>query len=239
MKERLILNGLTVGYGNKSHPVTVIEKLNLTLAKGEIGCLLGQSGCGKSTLLRAIAGFHPLTEGSVTLNGRLLACASSGIDTPPEDRKIGFMFQDFALFPHLNIEKNIAFGLNKISKAERTQRVDEMLDLSGLSRFRKSFPFELSGGQQQRAALVRALAPKPELLLLDEPFSNLDEKSRVGLSSEVAKIIHQSSCKALMVTHNVNEARTMSDRMGFIECGKLSSWNLTSQDPYQAHAICA
>jgi iron(III) transport system ATP-binding protein len=239
MKERLILNNLTVGYGNKSHPIPVIEKLNLTLAQGEIGCLLGKSGCGKSTLLRAIAGFHPLIEGSVTLNGRLLACASEGVDLPPEKRKIGFMFQDFALFPHLNIEKNIGFGLNKTSKEQRHQRIDEMLDLSGLTKYKKCYPFELSGGQQQRVALVRALAPEPELLLLDEPFSNLDEKSRLDLSSDVAKIIRQTSCKALMVTHNVNEARTMSDRMGFIESGKLSSWSLTSSDPYQARAIYA
>jgi len=129
--------------------------------------------------------------------------------------------------------------LNKTNKTQRNQRIDEMLDLSGLTKYRKCYPYELSGGQQQRVALVRALAPEPDLLLLDEPFSNLDEKSRIDLSTEVAKIIRRSSCKALMVTHNVNEARTMSDRMGFIESGKLSSWNLTSSDPYQAHAICA
>jgi iron(III) transport system ATP-binding protein len=237
MNNRLVLDDVTLCYPYKTHTKPVIEELNLVLEQGEIGCVLGESGCGKSTLLRAVCGFHPLFKGSLTLNGRLLA--SPTLNTPPEKRRIGLMFQDFALFPHLSVEKNISFGLNKLDTKKRNQRVCEMLDLIGLKKFSRSFPYELSGGQQQRVALARALAPEPELLLLDEPFSNLDEKSRQDLSVEVIRMIRLSGCKALIVTHNVNEAQALSDRMGFIQSGKLNSWRQTSADPSQALAACA
>jgi len=237
MSEQLILKDLTIAYGTRQKPVPVISNLSLTLEKGEIGCLLGKSGSGKSTLLRAVAGFHPLLKGSIVLNDKTLA--SDQINLPPENRKIGFMFQDFALFPHLTIEKNISFGLNKLKNIQKKSRTEEMLELIDLSRFRNSYPHELSGGQQQRVALARALAPEPELLLLDEPFSNLDEKSRTDLSVDVVRMIRQSGCKALMVTHNVKEAQTISDRMGFVEDGRLSRWSQTSSDPSRVHVICA
>jgi iron(III) transport system ATP-binding protein len=237
MSNQLIIENLTLGYEKHSASTPLIDHLNLTLEHGEIGCLLGQSGCGKSTLLRAIAGLHPLIKGSIVLNGKLLA--SNTINVQPEKRRIGLMFQDFALFPHLTVEKNIAFGLNKLSASDKTLRIQEMLDLVNLRQFSQAYSYELSGGQQQRVALARALAPKPELLLLDEPFSNLDEQSRLELSADVVRIIRQTSCKALIVTHNLNEAQTLSDRMGFLESGKLSSWHPTKQGPSQARAICA
>ena len=237
MSTQLIIEDLTLGYDKHSASAPLINRLNLTLENGEIGCLLGQSGCGKSTLLRAIAGLHPLIRGSIVLNGKLLA--SNTINVPPEKRRIGLMFQDFALFPHLTVEKNIAFGLNKLSAAQRSGRIQEMLDLVNLHKFSQAYSYELSGGQQQRVALARALAPQPELLLLDEPFSNLDEETRLELSADVVRIIRQASCKALIVTHNVKEAQALSDRLGFLEFGKLNSWRLTSQDPSQARVICA
>jgi len=237
MSNQLVIEDLSLGYQKHSVFTPIIEQLDLTLNNGEIGCLLGPSGCGKSSLLRAIAGLHPLINGSIVLNGKVLA--SKTIDIPPEKRRIGLMFQDFALFPHLTIEKNIGFGLNKLNAINRKQRIQEMLELVNLQKYSQSYSYELSGGQQQRVALARALAPEPELLLLDEPFSNLDEASRLELSTDVVSIIRQTSCKALIVTHNVNEAETLSDRMGFIDAGKLSSWRLTTQDPSQAHAICA
>ena len=236
MSEQFILKDLSIGYGARQHPTPVITNLSLILEKGEIGCLLGKSGSGKSTLLRAVAGFHPLLNGSIMLNGRTLC--TERLNIPPESRRIGFMFQDFALFPHLTIEKNISFGLSKLSRIKKDNRTEEMLDLIGLNDLRIRYPHELSGGQQQRVALARALAPNPELLLLDEPFSNLDEKSRTELCADVVRMIRRSGCKALMVTHNIKEAQTISDRMGFIEDGRLSQWCQTSWDPSQAHVVC-
>ena len=236
MNGQFIIKELTIGYGTKSNPVSVITNLSLTLEQGEIGCLLGKSGSGKSTLLRTIAGFHPLRNGSIVLNDRTLA--STQVNMPPEKRRMGFMFQDFALFPHLTIEKNISFGLGQLSNAQKNNRIEEMLDLIELNQLRKCYPHALSGGQQQRVALARALAPAPELLLLDEPFSNLDEKSRTDLASDVVRMIRRERCQALMVTHNIKEAQTISDRMGFIEHAALSQWYQTSSDPSQAHAVC-
>ena len=236
MNGQLILKELTIAYGTQSKSVPVMTNLSLTLERGEIGCLLGKSGAGKSTLLRAIAGFHPIRNGSIVLNNRTLASAQ--VNMPPENRRIGFMFQDFALFPHLTIEKNISFGLGQLSSTQKKDRIEEMLDLIELNHFRKSYPHELSGGQQQRVALARALAPAPDLLLLDEPFSNLDEKSRTDLASDVVRMIRRVQCQALMVTHNIKEAQTISDRMGFIEQGALNLWYQTSSDPSQVPVVC-
>jgi len=235
MTDQLSIDRLTLSYTNQSQPM--IHQLSLVLESGEIGCLLGPSGCGKSTLLRTIGGFHPVAQGSVTLNGRLLA--SRTVNTPPEKRRIGLMFQDFALFPHLTVEKNISFGLNKLDMTQRKIRVAEMLELVNMKNFSQSYPHELSGGQQQRVALARALAPEPELLLLDEPFSNLDEQTTKELITEMKPIIRRTGCKALIVTHNIEQAQTLSDRMGFIASGELSSWSPIPKDPYQARAACA
>ena len=165
----------------------IINNLDMSLNRGEIGCLLGASGCGKTTLLRVIAGFEKAQQGSVQLNGSLLSAAKHFVE--PEKRGIGMVFQDFALFPHLNIEKNVAFGLDGFSPQEKQQRIAEMLELVGLSEMRKRYPHQLSGGQQQRVALARALAPQPKLLLLDEPFSSLDVELREQLAVDLREIL--------------------------------------------------
>lgn len=238
MSDALIIEDLALTHKNQTHPQMLINALDLKLSQGEIGCLLGKSGCGKSTLLRALAGFHPLSRGSIKLNGRLLADVGQNIDVAPESRKIGMMFQDYALFPHLTVEKNIGFGLHHLNKKQKTQRIDEMLELVELTKYSQYYPDMLSGGQQQRVALARALAPKPELLLLDEPFSNLDDSLRIGLALDVKKVIQSTNCKALMVTHSLEEAHTISDRMGYLVNGKISSWTQTPRDPSQAHEAC-
>jgi len=226
----------TSGYRNRSLSTPVLSKLSLSLAKGEIFSLLGQSGCGKSTLLRAIAGFEPLLAGTITLNARLISAPAHY--EPPEKRNIGYMFQDFALFPHLSAEKNIAFGLQKLSRAARLAQVQRMLALVGLTEHATRFPHELSGGQQQRVALARALATQPDLLLLDEPFSSLDSETTDRLIPEVRQIIVLAGCTTLMVTHANKQAHAMSDRMGVLENGKITLQNLQPTDPFPVHAAC-
>jgi len=202
---------------------TIIKNLDMDLKKGEIGCLLGASGCGKTTLLRVIAGFEKAQQGSVLLNGNLLSAAQHFVE--PEKRGIGMVFQDFALFPHLNIEKNIAFGLDKLSSSEKQQRVTEMLELVGLSDLSQRYPHQLSGGQQQRIALARALAPQPQLLLLDEPFSSLDIELREQLAIDLREIIKKQHITALMVTHDQQEAFAVADRVGLMHQGEIVQWS--------------
>ncbi len=168
----LILQGVSYQYNGTK----VIHELNLTIGKNEIVCLLGASGCGKTTTLKAIAGLIETQQGSVFIDGKLVSNANTFIS--PEHRNIGMMFQDYALFPHLTVAHNIAFGLNKMSKEQKQQRVDEMLKLVHLVGCADRYPHQLSGGQQQRVAMARALAYKPSLLLLDEPFSNIDTQVR-------------------------------------------------------------
>lgn len=165
----------------------VVKDVSLSLQEGDIGCLLGPSGCGKTTLLRAIAGFQTLTQGSISIADRIVSNPKTRL--APERRGVGMVFQDFALFPHLNVADNIAFGLRKLGTAERTARVGELLEHIGLPGYQHRFPHELSGGQQQRVALARALAPKPALLLLDEPFSSLDAELREKLALEVRQLL--------------------------------------------------
>jgi iron(III) transport system ATP-binding protein len=197
---------------------------------------MGQSGSGKSTLLRAIAGFESLSSGTITMQGKLIASPSFSLS--PEERHIGLMFQDYALFPHLTVEKNIAFGLNKLDRSTRSARIEEMLDLVGMRHLGKRFPHELSGGQQQRIALARSLAPAPELLLLDEPFSNLDLDLRASLAQQVREILKKTHCTALMVTHSPEEATAVGDRIGEIREGYFTGWLQPVIDPYQARVAC-
>jgi iron(III) transport system ATP-binding protein len=203
----------------------VLNGLSLTLPLGGIACLLGPSGCGKSTALRAIAGFEPLSAGRVLLDGRELS--GPGAHVEPEHRGVGLLFQEIALFPHLNAAANVGFGLRRRAAAERDRRVRELLSLVGLDDLGSRMPHELSGGQQQRVALARALAPSPRLLLLDEPFSNLDAATRDRLVVEVRDILRSAGQTALMVTHDADEAEAMADWIGVMADGRLVEWRPT------------
>jgi len=218
----LQLDSIRAGYPADGGFHTVVDALSLSLAAGEIGCLLGASGCGKSTVLRAVAGFEPIRAGAITLDGVVVASAAAML--APERRGIGMMFQDYALFPHLSIADNVGFGLARMERALRRQRVAGMLALVGLSERGGDFPHELSGGQQQRVALVRALAPQPALLLLDEPFSNLDIHTREQLASELRALLKASGTTALLVTHDQAEAFALADSIGVMEGGRILQW---------------
>lgn len=201
----------------------VVNRVNINLEDGEIGCLLGPSGCGKTTLLRTIAGLHPITNGEIHLGETCLSTAKKSL--PTSQREIGMVFQDYALFPHMTIFENVAFGLSKKSTVEKDTRVKQLLELIGLPDVGKRYPHQLSGGQQQRVALARALAPKPKILLMDEPFSGLDVELRETLAREVRSILKQEGIGALMVTHNQNEAFAIADSVGVMNAGKLLQWD--------------
>lgn len=207
----------------------VVHGVSLHANKGDIICLLGPSGCGKSTILGAIAGFHPLDKGEILINQQ--SVSRPGYTLPPEKRRLGMVFQDYALFPHLNVDANVGFGLRHMSSQEKDQRVQDMLQLVGLTDMAKRFPHELSGGQQQRIALARALAPQPDLLLMDEPFSNLDVDMRERLSSEVRDILKQHGTTAVLVTHDQHEAFALGDRVGVMHEGKVLQWD----SPYELY----
>ena len=201
----------------------VITTLSLDLQKGDIGCLLGESGCGKTTVLRCIAGFENIQSGAIRIDESLVS--SPVRQVPPENRRLGMVFQDYALFPHLTIEKNIWFGLGSLPKKKKKLRVSEMLDLVGLTGDSGKYPHELSGGQQQRVALARALAPNPDLLLMDEPFSNLDGALRERLCLDVRSILKDIGISALLVTHNQHEAFAMADIIGVMRKGAVEQWD--------------
>ena len=201
----------------------IIDRLNLRLPRGEIGCVVGASGCGKTTLLRAIAGFIPVATGQIAVAGRTVS--GDGTALPPEERGVGLVFQDYALFPHLRIEDNVGFGLRRGGGSARATRIRELLALVGLAEQARRYPHELSGGQQQRVALARALAPQPALLLMDEPFSNLDVALRARLGAEVRQILKKSGTSAILVTHDQQEAFAIADRVGVMHAGRLEQWD--------------
>ena len=215
----LQLQDVCLAYGDKS----VVQHVDLAMGSDEIVCLLGPSGCGKSTLLRSIAGFQSLASGAISLDDKVLA--ADNIEVTPEQRQIGMVFQDVALFPHLTIAKNIAFGIHAWSRAERHARVEELLALVDLRGYGSRYPHELSGGQQQRVALARAMAPRPKLLLMDEPFSGLDAMLREELVPQVAEVLKRESMAAILVTHDQNEAFAMADRIGVMRNGRIEQWN--------------
>ncbi|MCD2513910.1 ABC transporter ATP-binding protein [Comamonas endophytica] len=221
--EMLEVNNVSLGYGD----TTVVHDVSLPLARGEIGCLLGASGCGKTTLLRAIAGFEPVRAGRIALQGQEVS--TPGHCLPPQRRDIGMVFQEHALFPHHDVAGNVAFGLHRLPAGERPARVAEMLELVGLQGMQKRWPHELSGGQQQRVALARALAPRPRLLLMDEPFSSLDASLRESIAREVRAILKQAQATALMVTHDQHEAFAMADHIGVMARGRLMQWGSAMQ----------
>jgi len=201
----------------------IFDSLSFHVNRGEIVSLLGPSGCGKTTALRAIAGFEPITRGFIRLNGNIVSQENASV--PPEKRHIGMVFQDYALFPHLNVMENIAFGLRQYSKTAQREQVDHMIDAVGLGGYQKRFPHELSGGQQQRVALARALAPHPNLLLMDEPFSNLDVELRERLSIDVRNILKKEGITGILVTHDQHEAFAISDKVGVMHNGLILQWD--------------
>ena len=211
MNTILKIDEISLSFASNDADVSVLKRYSLTLQAGETVCILGPSGCGKSSLLRAIAGFETIDAGAIYLNDTLLSSATHTV--APEHRRVGFMFQDYALFPHLNVAQNIGFGLKKLSTEARDQQVQALLKLVDLEPYAKRFPHELSGGQQQRTALARALAPKPDILLLDEPFSNLDADTRERLIVELRAILKQTGVTTLMVTHSHSEAVALGDRI--------------------------
>jgi len=200
-----------------------VDQVHLGLADGAIGVLIGPSGCGKTTLLRAIAGLEPITRGVLRLQGDVVS--STQVNVPPEDRRVGMVFQDYALFPHLTVARNVDFGIRSWEHGSRHNRVREVLELVGLSGLEDRFPHELSGGQQQRVALARALAPRPRLLLLDEPFSNLDVELRERLAHELRAILKAAGATALFVTHDPLEAFAIGDVIGVMHQGRLHQWD--------------
>ncbi|MDQ7989072.1 MAG: ABC transporter ATP-binding protein [Candidatus Dactylopiibacterium sp.] len=219
----LLTRDLRLAYG--AHEV--VHGLGFALAPGSIACLLGPSGCGKTTVLRAIAGFERVRGGEIHFDARLIASPARHL--PPEARGIGMVFQDYALFPHLDVTANVAFGLGGMPRAEREARVTRMLALVGLTAQGGKYPHELSGGQQQRVALARALAPRPALVLLDEPFSNLDSDMRERLSLEVRDILKAAGTTAMLVTHDQHEAFAMADEIGVMHEGRLQQWGSAAE----------
>ncbi len=209
-----------VSHAYRQH--AVVKDLSFVLNPGEIGCLLGASGCGKTTVLRLIAGFETPTQGTIRLRDEIVGAPRHCL--PPERRNIGMVFQDYALFPHLTVAGNIGFGL-RAKSAPAGRHIDDLLALVGLSGQGHKYPHELSGGQQQRVALARALAPRPHLLLLDEPFSNLDVELRERLSLEVRAILKETDTAAILVTHDQHEAFAVADVVGIMHAGRIEQWD--------------
>ena len=215
MTAQLDVENLDAGYDD----LQVLNQVSFSLQPGEIGCMLGPSGCGKTTVLRTIAGFESAWNGRVLIDN--VEVSSRSFNLPPEQRNIGMVFQDFALFPHLKVEDNVRFGLKRIGKHEQQSRIQEMLAIVGMPAYAKAYPHQLSGGQQQRIALARALAPGPGILLLDEPFSNLDVELREQLAREIRNILKQENKTAILVTHDQNEAFALADQICVMNEGSI------------------
>ena len=209
--------------------IRIVNGLSFQLPKGDIACLLGPSGCGKSTVLRAICGFEPVQAGEIKIHGQTVS--SPGIRVPPAERKVGMVFQDFALFPHLSVLENVMFGLRTGTAAERERVGMQWLERVALNDKAHAYPHELSGGQQPRVALARAMAPEPDLILLDEPFSNLDIDLRERLASEMRDILKAKAVTALLVTHDQFEAFAIADHIGVMNDGRIIQWD-TPYDLY-------
>ena len=227
--DALVVTGLTVSFATPAGRLRVLEGLQFGLKRGQIGCLLGPSGCGKTTALRAIAGFARPDGGEIRVDGRVVAGRDRWVE--PEHRGVGVVFQDYARFPHLNVADNVGFGLRRVPAAQRRERIDRLLTLVGMTAQADRFPHELSGGQQQRVALARALAPSPALLLLDEPFSNLDPDLRERLAMDLREILNEAGTTALLVTHDQYEAFAMADVVGVMQHGTIAQWDL----PYRLY----
>ena len=225
MEQGLCVQGLSQNFAGHQ----VLKSIDFDLPKGKIACLLGASGSGKSTLLRTLMGFEKLSAGCVSMEGRIL---DDGVrSVPAHQRGIGMVFQEPALLGHLSVAKNIAFGLHRQSKSETQARVAHLLELIGLSGLAERYPHQLSGGQQQRVALARALAPRPQLLLLDEPFASLDAHLRLQLAQDVRALLENEGVSAIMVTHDQAEAFAFADVLGVLQNGELAQW----ANPYDVY----
>ena len=216
---QLTVSNLSHSYADQE----VLRDISFTINDGEIACLLGPSGSGKTTILRCVAGFERPVSGEIATNNEIIT--SPNVHLSPAQRQIGMIFQDYALLPHLSVEKNVAFGLHQLSRKDKEKKVHEVLEVVGLEKFAKQYPHQLSGGQQQRVALARAIAPNPRLILMDEPFSNLDVSLRNRLGQEIKQILKHYDITALMVTHDQHEAFDFADSIGVIKEGTLQQWD--------------
>lgn len=214
-----VLNIKTLSKRYRGADKLALNNFSFDINKGELVAVLGESGCGKTTLLRIIAGFEIPTAGEIWLNGELICGNGNFIE--PERRGIGKVFQDYALFPHLNVFHNIAFGLHKYSKFEKIRKVKEIIELTGLKDIEKQYPHELSGGQKQRVAVARALAPQPALLLLDEPFSNIDTMLKNQMRDDICKILRQTNTTCIFVSHDTKDVLAIADRVALLKNGEL------------------
>ncbi len=215
----LQLQGVSKQFDSGDAPVRAVNEVALTVDHGEFIALLGPSGCGKTTTLRLIAGFERVDAGAIEIDGMLVA--NSSVHLPPERRRVGMVFQEYALFPHVSVLANIEFGLRRMAATDKRARTGEILDLTGLAGLEGRMPHELSGGQQQRVALARALAPNPALILLDEPFSNLDAGLRARVRAELGDILHAAETTAIFVTHDQEEALSLVDRVAVMLNGSV------------------
>lgn len=215
----MFINIQNMSFAYSSSSANAVEAFSLKVKKGEVISILGRSGSGKSTVLRLIAGLEIPNGGSFTLSNQTIFNDRTFVQ--PENRGIGMVFQDYALFPHMSVEENILFGLSKMSRKAKLERVKEVLELVELEDFEKRYPHQLSGGQQQRVALARALAPQPELILLDEPFSNLDTDLLVKIREDLRRILKKANITAIFVTHNQNDAHVLADRIVKIKDGAI------------------
>lgn len=211
------VNNLSFQYRNASKET--IENFNLEIMKGEVVSILGQSGSGKSTVLRLLAGLEVPKTGQIIINSQTMC--DSRVFMQPEKRGVGLVFQDYALFPHMNVEENVKFGLKKMTRKQKYARIDEVLELVGLTEYGKRYPYELSGGQQQRVALARALATSPSLLMFDEPFSNLDTDLQHRIRDELRVILKTTGITSIFVTHDQTDAKKLADRVIVMEKGKI------------------
>ncbi|MCH2190771.1 MAG: ABC transporter ATP-binding protein [Gammaproteobacteria bacterium] len=216
----LSYKGVSASYEPKN---SILKNVSFELLEGELGCLLGPSGCGKTTILKTISGFQSVDSGSIHLAGKKISSSTRAV--PAEKRNIGMVFQDHALFPHLTLAQNVGFGLHKLDKISASKQVDKMFELVSMSELKDAYPSEISGGQSQRIAIARALAPEPNLLLMDEPFSNLDSSLRERLGFEVRQLLKDAGITAIMVTHDQHDAFALGDKVGVIANGELQQWS--------------
>lgn len=220
----------------KNSDLLILDKFSFSMKEGEILAIVGESGSGKSTALRVLAGLETPLAGEIKVGNRVFLDKNTNL--LPEDRGLGMVFQDYALFPHLTVEKNIAFGLEKMTHLQKKEHVEEMLSLVGLNGLGKRYPHELSGGQQQRVALARALAPSPKLLLLDEPFSNLDAHLHDKIRNELEEIIRGAGITTIFVTHNKKDALESADKVIVMDSGKIINQGLPYEVFQQENSIC-